>query len=372
MHGRGFWIRPLIVEVAGGLIFAWLYDWELRSSVVLLRPFPGIPLPAADFLSSNLPLVIHARYLSRALSLALMAVASLIDLDEQTIPDTITLGGTLTGLALAAIYPWSLPPAADWVTGGTRLVEFLTLSSPEEWPAGLGGLPERLGLAVAIGCWTLWCGGLLPRRFTVRARLVDRCACVFSSVANRVGDVRDRGHVAGGLGRDLRRGVARAGGQLGGLGLGAGRSGGRRWSDLDRADRGCAALGREAMGFGDVTLMSMIGAFVGWQAAPLIFFIGPCFGLVLGVLRWIARGEHELPYGPFLCLATLTVVLNWTEFWNWGSTVFILGWIVPALVVPACADRGDAGRLSLGGRTAGWWSMIAQGSQLHVSGSHTG
>ena len=36
---------------------------------------------------------------------------------------------------------------------------------------------------------------------------------------------------------------------------------------------GAVALRREAMGFGDVTLMAMVGAFVGWQASLIVFFM---------------------------------------------------------------------------------------------------
>ena len=42
---------------------------------------------------------------------------------------------------------------------------------------------------------------------------------------------------------------------------------------------GTQGVRREAMGFGDVTLMGMIGAFLGWQAAILTFFAGAFFGL---------------------------------------------------------------------------------------------
>ena len=44
-------------------------------------------------------------------------------------------------------------------------------------------------------------------------------------------------------------------------------------------------LGMEALGFGDVTLMAMIGAFLGWQAAVLTFFLAPFFGLAHALWR---------------------------------------------------------------------------------------
>ena len=77
---------------------------------------------------------------------------------------------------------------------------------------------------------------------------------------------------------------------------------------------GSAALGREAMGFGDVTLMGMIGAFLGWQTCPIIFFLAPLAGLVLGVVQLILRRGSEIPYGPFLCLAALGTIIFWARF----------------------------------------------------------
>jgi prepilin signal peptidase PulO-like enzyme (type II secretory pathway) len=90
------------------------------------------------------------------------------------------------------------------------------------------------------------------------------------------------------------------------------------------------ALGKEAMGFGDVTLMAMIGSFLGWQACLFVFFLAPFAGLLLGVANWIAHREHELPYGPFLCLAALFVIVQWAGIWQWASPFFSIPWLVPA------------------------------------------
>jgi hypothetical protein len=76
------------------------------------------------------------------------------------------------------------------------------------------------------------------------------------------------------------------------------------------------ALGREAMGFGDVTLMAMMGAWLGWQACVLVCFLAVFIGLVHGMLQLVLRRESELPFGPSLCLAAALVVVCWRPLWR--------------------------------------------------------
>jgi len=95
---------------------------------------------------------------------------------------------------------------------------------------------------------------------------------------------------------------------------------------------GSAALGREAMGFGDVTLMAMIGSFVGWQPCVLIFFVAPIAGVVMGVIHWLVVRDHVIPYGPFLCLGAAVVIVRWSAWWDWTWPVFGLGWFVPGVM----------------------------------------
>jgi leader peptidase (prepilin peptidase)/N-methyltransferase len=95
------------------------------------------------------------------------------------------------------------------------------------------------------------------------------------------------------------------------------------------------ALRREAMGFGDVTLMALIGSFLGWQAAILCFFLAPFFGLLHAALKVISylqkrlighsvsSVDREMPFGPYLSMAALALILGWSWIWpHWAKDLF--------------------------------------------------
>lgn len=62
---------------------------------------------------------------------------------------------------------------------------------------------------------------------------------------------------------------------------------------------------KESMGGGDVKLMAMVGAFLGWKLAILSFFIAPFFGSIYGVAEKIRTGDTAIAYGPFLVAGSL-------------------------------------------------------------------
>ena len=90
-------------------------------------------------------------------------------------------------------------------------------------------------------------------------------------------------------------------------------------------------LRREAMGFGDVILMAMVGSFVGWQPVVLAFFIAPVIALfiflVLFVASLISKQEFtsSIPYGPYLSIATLVVLFGWRFLWPVVDQIFMPG-----------------------------------------------
>ena len=98
---------------------------------------------------------------------------------------------------------------------------------------------------------------------------------------------------------------------------------------------------REAMGFGDVTLMAMIGAFLGWQAALLTFFLAPFTSIVIVLVKLLITGEKETPFGPYLSAGAVLTVVFWPRLFAWFEpNLNILG---PMLLPFAAAMLGLMG-----------------------------
>jgi len=79
----------------------------------------------------------------------------------------------------------------------------------------------------------------------------------------------------------------------------------------------------EGLGLGDVKMMGMVGAFLGWQYAWVTIFLGSIVGVVIGGLYILIMGRgrrYELPFGSFLGLAAMGVTLYGPELLNWYTS----------------------------------------------------
>jgi leader peptidase (prepilin peptidase) / N-methyltransferase len=99
--------------------------------------------------------------------------------------------------------------------------------------------------------------------------------------------------------------------------LGAVVGGGLLWGVAEAYLR---LRGIEGMGFGDVKMMAMVGAFLGAPRALLTIMIGSLLGSVVGLLyiRFAGKSrEYELPFGTFLAASGMVVVLCGDELVRW-------------------------------------------------------
>ncbi len=73
--------------------------------------------------------------------------------------------------------------------------------------------------------------------------------------------------------------------------------------------------GEEGMGGGDVKLLAMIGAFVGWKGVLFVIMVSSLLGTVIGgtIMLFSGKGRRfAIPFGPFLSLGAL-IYLFWGE-----------------------------------------------------------
>jgi len=73
--------------------------------------------------------------------------------------------------------------------------------------------------------------------------------------------------------------------------------------------------GKEGMGYGDFKLLAALGAWMGWQALPLIIILSSVVGAVIGIAGIIIMGRDKnvpIPFGPYLAIAGW-IALIWGE-----------------------------------------------------------
>ena len=270
--------RYPLIELLNGLLFVALYWAEVPG-------FDETPLDSSVYASLgpqmldgwSFTAMAYWRYAYHLVLIECLLVASFIDLDHMIIPDAATLPGMLVGViggcALGSVF---LVPV--WFQNPT-----LAQYAPE-W------MQQFAGTMVPPP------GGMVRDRLVIPAWTIAHPHLHGLAVS------------------------------LSGLVVGGGIVWGVRIL-------GAWILRREAMGFGDVILMALIGSFLGWQPVVIVFFLAPAFAMIVVAVRWLTHREREIPYGPYLSLATLALLFFWQPIWSIGEGFFSLGPWVPMILL---------------------------------------
>jgi prepilin signal peptidase PulO-like enzyme (type II secretory pathway) len=361
IEGKWFWIRPFLVElfVAFGLVF--LYWWEVSGGL----------LTESDFIELSETTIL--RFIAHVFLLTLLLAASLTDLDDFIIPENLTIFGTIAGLIFVTIFPQILLPATELYldeNGKERLTSYpvpLHFYSPdkvevlrsyeakklqtENSKTQKTNLPtdsdsvssekkSRSQLVIYFSCitffWFFWCFAMMDRvwcsQLSFRRALLlflrnlSRspttkywlllaflvpilifCVMFFTSLLDFV---------------NWYYLLTASIGLFFGLWL---MWSVRLWAGF--------ALGVEAMGFGDVVLLGMIGVFVGWQSCVVIFFLAPFAGIMPSLIAMFLGRGRMIPYGPFLSIATLLLIIFWSPIWRNIEPILFLSSIQVAIAV---------------------------------------
>lgn len=312
--------RSAAIVVAAIVVVIGLWWWEVRC----FGQISGVVLPEVSFSTVAL------RWLAHIVLIWFLVASTWIDLRYRVIPDWVTIPGLIIGLVGVWLVPATLLPVIAEVPrefATPRLLpDVLGWAGPLEraatedgwWSAG-----HPIALLTALALYTLWWVVGTGPDLGGEAETppdADDALEPSSSAPPAVGTGRWLLLVIGLFA------VAGAWG-IGGIRfdalltalVGVVVAGGVVWATRAGAS---LAIGREAMGLGDVTLMAMVGGWLGWQASVLACVLGVLFGLVHGVIQIVRHRESELPFGPSLCAGTVTVLIGWRPLWKVSAASF--------------------------------------------------
>ncbi|ANE44563.1 prepilin peptidase [Deinococcus puniceus] len=263
----------------------------------------------------------------------LLLVASAIDLDTYTIPDELTLPGVALGLvfaffgARAAGAEYNLPNLPEAVNGallGAGLLVSIDLLASwvlrrfkerqyPDFPIGY----QQIGLALAAGAWLgPWWGagvGLLAVGINLAARRVVRIPELLTIGGFLVSVMLG----SAGYGMGLILMVQGALAAAGAVSLVAGLYWWIQFLRTAKADAPAeddAPYDPSAMGFGDVKLAAVIGAFLGWERLLVAVVVAVFAGALFGVVQLALKSENRVKFGPYLALGAVVALI-------WGAAI---------------------------------------------------
>lgn len=370
----------LCVAIFGGLVACGLYVWEIEWGMFA-------PYYIGDKRHDDTPMM---RYVLHLILFCALAAATMIDLRHLIIPDRITIPATLFAIVFLTAFPtaalpiWEFllpkpleisqpaernasqaratlyggkstqygyfaPPGSEystfihigWLHFAAAQERFTSIHFPtDEFGNGFilcpPSIPQRVSwyfASVSLAIVWLAIFALLDRVWYARLKF-RYAAAIFARYLIRsprtipliVLGIVASAIVGGAMSFAPHENRMALFSSLVGMAVGAGMIWGVRIV-------GTWALRREAMGFGDVTLMGMIGAFLGWQPCVAIFFLAPFVGIAFLLLQGMRRVDVEIPYGPSLCAATVIVVIFWRTVWQQLEPLVSLGIMLPLVLV---------------------------------------
>ena len=269
--GRKVLRREPWLELLNGALLTALYFFEVPIeadvSQSCLHSTFGPSVIGSLWTEHNYGLMLHARFLFHAILIEALFVATFIDFDLFIIPDGVTVPAMIVGVLGSVIF------GEFWLVPvwfqDVELMESLRVILPEAL------IPLTQGPA-----FPTWLNEY-PRLHGLAASLV--------------------GFVVGG-------------GVVWGVRI-----------------IGFWVLRQEAMGFGDVILMAMIGSFLGWQPTVVVFFIAPAAALLVVIFTATFLKNREIPYGPYLSLGAVVMLIAWQQVWPSAERLFSMGLLVPIL-----------------------------------------
>lgn len=259
-------VRYPLIEFANGTLFCLLYWMEVpfHHWIPLTTSCLTSDLGGADF-SNSLGLtdvaMIHCRYFYHLVLVEALFVAALIDWDSRMIPDSITVPASCIAVLGASCF-------------GTFWLVPIWFESPEVTNLIWSYTPESLRQLSSLAA--------IPEGW------IENPYCYGFAVS------------------------------MAGLAVGGALVSLVRYF-------GFRLLKTEVMGSGDVMLLAMIGAFLGWQPAVIVFFLAPALTLCAVLTTGRFRAEQTVAYGPSLCVSAMLTLLGWNRIWANVAWIFWMG-----------------------------------------------